>query len=350
MNRNKSFGNISLSTKELNIKWTIEDASQTFKEINFGGYIMSPPVLDGELKWYVYLYPSGRTGNNKYVEIYLCLFKEDNKNGTQYSVNFIVDILNENNEKIMENAQVNEVFNPKKCKLPSKLQGYSDSVGFKKFFLISKLENYLTVNKSLIINTKICKKTDNFEIEQLRDNTDNYLKKEFYNCNNFRSILNDEVFSDLELMVGSKSYLAHKAILAAKSTILMNILESNKNNKRQVIEINDLSDNAVEEMLRFIYTNEVENINQVAQDLLEAADKYNIRELKKLCEDELIKEITIENVIDTLILAELHSAENLKTKAIDLIGKNINQFNNSDNWLKLNPSLMTEIISAAIPK
>ena len=40
-----------------------------------------------------------------------------------------------------------------------------------------------------------------------------------------------------------------------------------------------------------------------------------------MCEEALCSSLTIENVSDVLILADLHSAEQLKTHAIDFINR-----------------------------
>jgi hypothetical protein len=47
--------------------------------------------------------------------------------------------------------------------------------------------------------------------------------------------------------------------------------------------------------------------------------KYALDRLKTLCEESLCNNVDIENVADTLILADLHSATQLKCQAIDFI-------------------------------
>ena len=40
-----------------------------------------------------------------------------------------------------------------------------------------------------------------------------------------------------------------------------------------------------------------------------------------MCEEALCSSLTVENVSDVLVLADLHSAEQLKTHAIDFINR-----------------------------
>lgn len=44
-----------------------------------------------------------------------------------------------------------------------------------------------------------------------------------------------------------------------------------------------------------------------------------------MCEEALCNSLSVENVADTLILADLHSAEQLKAQAIDFINRQVSQ-------------------------
>ena len=57
----------------------------------------------------------------------------------------------------------------------------------------------------------------------------------------------------------------------------------------------------------------------MADDLLAAADKYALDRLKVMCEESLCSGLSVENAADVLILADLHSADQLKAQAIDFI-------------------------------
>ncbi|CAJ0951698.1 unnamed protein product [Ranitomeya imitator] len=57
----------------------------------------------------------------------------------------------------------------------------------------------------------------------------------------------------------------------------------------------------------------------MADDLLAAADKYALERLKVMCEEALCSNLSVENAAEILILADLHSADQLKTQAVDFI-------------------------------
>lgn len=51
---------------------------------------------------------------------------------------------------------------------------------------------------------------------------------------------------------------------------------------------------------------------ELAQHLLVAADQYSLERLKAICERNLCSGLTVNNVATTLMLAEMHSAPQLK--------------------------------------
>ena len=109
-------------------------------------------------------------------------------------------------------------------------------------------------------------------------------------------------------------------------------MEEKKNSR---VEVKDVEPEVMAELLRFIYTGKTAaNLDNMAADLLAAADKYALERLKVrlmheilfsvlftdyffpqvMCEEALCNGLTVENVCDVLILADLHSAEQLKAQ------------------------------------
>jgi speckle-type POZ protein len=90
-------------------------------------------------------------------------------------------------------------------------------------------------------------------------------------------------------------------------------------NERSRVEIEDIESDIMLEILRFIYTGKAQNMEKLADALLSAADKYCLERLKVQCEETLCTTIDRDNVADTLILADLHSATQLRQQAIEFI-------------------------------
>jgi speckle-type POZ protein len=106
-------------------------------------------------------------------------------------------------------------------------------------------------------------------------------------------------------------------------------------NERSRVEIEDIDGDIMLEILRFIYTGKTQNIEKLADELLPAADKYCLERLKVQCEETLCTTIDKDNVADTLILADLHSAAQLRQQAIDFINTHTQGMKNKENKINI---------------
>ena len=102
------------------------------------------------------------------------------------------------------------------------------------------------------------------------------------------------------------------------------------------INIDGIESNTVEDMLKYIYGGKIENLEDKATKLLAAADQYDLKLLKKKCEELLCKSLNISNCLDYLILADMHSTDILKPLVIRLVRPldSLFQTSNSGLWLR----------------
>lgn len=135
------------------------------------------------------------------------------------------------------------------------------------------------------------------------------------------SYFNSKLFSDFTLIsADEQKYPVHRCIIAARSEVLKKMLSSSMSeSKTKQAVMEDIKGNTLIEMLRFIYTGTVENLESIASNLLYAAEKYDLTELKLRCADELIKTLSSENVFKSLVLADQCNAERLKQKCFEFI-------------------------------
>ena len=91
-------------------------------------------------------------------------------------------------------------------------------------------------------------------------------------------------------------------------------------------------------------------MKEVAAKLLIAAEKYQVADLKHLCEESLSVNITLDNVLDTLELADLHNAANLRATALKFIGENAKEVASQKEWRERIPDMMADIIDAILQK
>ena len=132
------------------------------------------------------------------------------------------------------------------------------------------------------------------------------------------SILNNREFSDIKIIVSGKTLYAHKVILAAHSPVFLAMLNSDmKENNKNEIQIADIEFDAFQELLSFIYTGKIKNMDKVGHHLLLAADKYAIKGLLTKCELYFQSILNLSNVIHIICLADNYNAVNLKEIAMN---------------------------------
>ncbi|XP_014237893.1 protein roadkill-like [Trichogramma pretiosum] len=145
---------------------------------------------------------------------------------------------------------------------------------------------------------------------------------------NFEWIFLNKNFSDLVLQTAcGKEIPAHRLVLATASPVFQAMFSHDMlENKSQSVDMVDISHQAAVEMLRYIYTGSVEIQEfSLAADVLAAADKYQLEELKNKCERILGSNLSTENAVEALKIADTYSAKNLEKEAVDFIKRKMNE-------------------------
>ncbi|XP_049843775.1 speckle-type POZ protein-like [Schistocerca gregaria] len=126
--------------------------------------------------------------------------------------------------------------------------------------------------------------------------------------------------ADVTLVVGDSELAAHSLILAARSPVFAAMLRSDMREAlSRRVEITDMQEAVVRQMLLFVYTEAVPQLGSLAPELLKAAEKYSLPLLKKKCEEQLARDITVDNAAATAGLALLHRCPALKTTAVEFV-------------------------------
>lgn len=294
-----------------------------------------------KLKWCLRVNPKGLDEESKdYLSLYLLLVSCCK---SEVRAKFKFSILNAKGEetKAMESQRAYKFVQGKDW-------------GFKKFirrdFLLDETNGLLPEDK-LTLFSEVSVVADSVNISgQVSIN-----KFKIPDCNlsdDFNELFETSNFSDVTLTCASREFKVHKAILSARSAVFSAMFES------QMLEgilnkvvIEDVNADTMGEVLRFIYTGKTMNIDKMADLLLAAADKYALDRLKALCEEALSNNLDIENVTDTLILADLHNAIQLKNQAIDYINSQATEVIETSGWknmVKMYPHLVAETFKALV--
>lgn len=125
----------------------------------------------------------------------------------------------------------------------------------------------------------------------------------------------EQKYCDFELVApcGRKLY-AHKFILSARSPVFSVMLTSDMKEKHEnSVKIENIRYEALEEILRFMYSGKVKKLNhEIVSDVLFAADYYQISHLKDVCKEFLLKKLNIENAELTFKLCKAYCIADLQ--------------------------------------
>ena len=172
---------------------------------------------------------------------------------------------------------------------------------------------------------------------------------------NFQEFFLSKEMSDIQIKCGDSTIDAHQVILSAWSPVFRGMFQAEmKEKESKEVEIQDLDPSIVLEMLKFIYTgrcfiHDEDPDPKSVSDLLQAADKYQVVELKKMCEEVMIKMLEPNNSLQILEYADMYGAQELKKQAVDLVVGNMKTIRGSDEWkecAKKRPHLYVDLLEA----
>merc|ERR1712150_122044 len=110
-------------------------------------------------------------------------------------------------------------------------------------------------------------------------------------------------------MGDEKEIGCHRIILSVRSNVFKAMFKPDKN-KEDKIRISEFEGSTIRQMIKFIYTDQVDqNEDNVDFDLLAIAHKYEIRPLQAFCEEKLSEQLDKENVLDAWMSANLVGSE-----------------------------------------
>lgn len=339
----ESSGYTQIRVKKFSYRWTISNFSFCL-EGNLGKDIKSPtfsPGANDKQKWFMKLYLNGIDEESRgYLSVFLGLLSSP-KSPVWAKLQF--GIINTKGEE-------SRIMNSQRVVRFDQNEGWGiTKFMFRDFLLstpclllpddkltlcceVSVVQDYITIseqNMQLGIDMPRCTLVD--ELGELWENSH---------------------FTDCCLVVAGQEFRAHKAILAARSPVFRAMFEHDtEESRKNCIEIHDLEPEVFKAMMGFIYTGKEPDLNSIADAVLAAADKYGLERLKVMCQRALFRELSVENAAHTLFLADLHSAVQLKTRAIDFITAHAFEVFQTSSWktvVNSYPYLVAEVYASLV--
>eukprot|EP00092_Neocalanus_flemingeri_P017617 GFUD01019060.1.p1 GENE.GFUD01019060.1~~GFUD01019060.1.p1 ORF type:complete len:347 (-),score=78.78 GFUD01019060.1:221-1261(-) len=170
-----------------------------------------------------------------------------------------------------------------------------------------------------------------------------------------KSIMKSEDISDVVIICDGKVIKSHKTILCARSTVFRKMLsgETLENLTREV-KITDASVEAVEDMLKYIYTGEItDDLDLLNPELLYLAEKYGLSSLKFACGGSIVSSLTVSNCISSFISVERYfPPDSWVRKRIDVFlrcnAEQVIESEGLDDLVKKVPELLRDLMRAMI--
>ena len=320
-------------------KWTINNIQNHGEEYFFDRVLSNEfNVKESEgrtTKWMLeldrlsntYRTASGTLGGDSYLRVLI-----HNKNAdpiqTKLKVSFVV-VANQEKETVTHVKKIRENSSFELCRHSWK--SLSEKNLFYGFGLIIKCE--LTTFSATIFS----KGPKNSNPEP-RCSSVLLAKNEKTFSESFSQFHLSKEMSDVQIKCEDKTFDAHQLILSARSPVFRAMFQAEMKEKElNIVEIQDLKASVIPEMLKYIYNgsccvNDKKPNLMMVSDLLEAGDKYQMDVLKEMCETVLSSNLVVDNALLLLSLGDMHSAKDLKKKALEMIVTNAKKITGTEEW------------------
>ena len=164
------------------------------------------------------------------------------------------------------------------------------------------------------------------------------------------SLRKSQTFCDVFLMVGDRRIPAHRIVLAASSSVFKASLTSELKRQKEgevfdEVQVSDFDPSTIEEMLNFIYTGEVGITLKNAWELILAADYYDLENLKELCAEFLMINLTLSNCLLIQMYAERYRLNLLQEETTSFICKNLTSVWKTEEYLTMDFAQVKELFS-----
>ena len=346
--------------EEVNQTWTVKDADIVIAKA--AQDVLSPPfsILGLKKKFVIHIthitryntYTCNGLLNKTYLQIsireegQLMFFHKPTSISYDYDLNvwimqYSCDILNPHNEVISSYSMAASTFFIKKGITESVSAQFDDTEEVFKSYLYNGAFTVQVKGTFMLLNNPIASVWKEVIPQETSIN-----KK-------LKLMYDEQLFTDVQIKVGGKTFKAHRGVLASHSSVFRRMFEVNMRERRErVVEISDVQPAVMSELLAFFYTGSAPNMKTLAKYLLLAADKYNVPDLVSQCDRELKTNLTPSNAAEVLLLAstlQLDSSQSLKKSCLNYIKHNSALVYKSDSWKKLKATsleLAVEVMEA----
>ena len=285
-------------------------------------YIVSPEFTCHGHQWALQVYPGGSSNATEgQVSAYLAHLSNE-----AITVGNDVNVVDKFGKQMTHHTLSNDEFNA-----TNKSWGWADF--FSRSDIMDKSQNILDSNGTLTVVVSI---------EDEEEPTTAFVPKNPF-ANILEEMFNDEDTADVCFEVstaGEKEdddgknkrvktatpFYAHSLILKKRSPMLAAICGSNDSSGVVTATVNDVKPEIFQHLLSYVYGGSVpeEELKAHAKDIVDAADKYSIVNLKLEAEAAYVEstDISVDNAMDNLLYADSRNCALLKEAVMNFLADN----------------------------
>lgn len=155
----------------------------------------------------------------------------------------------------------------------------------------------------------------------------------------FQSMLNmmrQEELCDVTLNVEGRAIKAHKLVLAACSSFFHAMFTTRMAEAQtSQVELKDVTYETVSAIVQFAYTADIKLTDSNVQELLSAANQYQIQPVKDLCSSYMKLQLNTSNSLGIKSFADFHNCSELHEAAVKFVDDNFVDVCKSEEFLQL---------------
>lgn len=153
-------------------------------------------------------------------------------------------------------------------------------------------------------------------------------------------------FADVTLSAGNCEIQCHRNILAIASPYFMTMFLSQMiESQQKKVHIKEMDGQTLNLVISYIYTGEITLSTDNVQDILSAANLFQILSLKDGCADFMMKHITVGNCVGVYFFAKAHQCNQLAAHAKELVNSQFDVLCREQEFLFLPVDKLVELIT-----
>lgn len=168
-----------------------------------------------------------------------------------------------------------------------------------------------------------------------------------------REIYLKEKSCDIRLKVKRTIIRAHQLFLKTRSPVFHAMFyDATKINEEGEVFIEDVDFSTMEDLLLLMYSGDVNKLTcNNALSLFAAAVIFDIKDAKEMCSEFIMKNLSVEWVLDVIKLAKSYQDETIGLRCREYFKENAHKILETDNWKRFaveNPDFSVELLATTV--